>query len=151
MISIEQHIIHYLEGRCHFARSQEAETCFTMATLPRVNLRHLSHWPSQWNRLHLPHTLSLRPFYRGVGGWDNRSSSCTRDSARQPRNASVPTGSLGYDVYPATIHVTAIFISLVTETRPQQVWRTVTAIYARLAAQQLWRTVTANIFSLTHS
>ena len=26
-----------------------------MATLPRVN-RHLSHWSSQWNRLHLPHT-----------------------------------------------------------------------------------------------
>ena len=28
----------------------------TMATLPRVNLRHLLHWSSQWNRLHLPHT-----------------------------------------------------------------------------------------------
>ena len=27
-----------------------------MATLSRVNLRHLSHWSSQWNRLHLPHT-----------------------------------------------------------------------------------------------
>ena len=44
--------------------------------------------------------LSLRPFYRGVGGWDNRSSSCTRDST-QPRNANVSTGSLGCDVYPA--------------------------------------------------
>ena len=46
--------------------------------------------------------LSLRPFYSGVGGWDNRSCrSCTRDSARQPRDANVPNGSLGYDVYPA--------------------------------------------------
>ena len=44
--------------------------------------------------------LSQHPFYRGIGGCDNMSSSCMRDSARQPRNTNVPTGSLGYDVYP---------------------------------------------------
>ena len=92
--------------------------------------------------------LSLRPFYSGVGGWDNRSSSCTRDSARQPHNANVPTGSLGYDVYPTTVHVTDIFYSYLhqsrhrdsaTETRPQQVWRTVTDIYTRLTAETWWQ------------
>ena len=30
MISIEQHINHYLEGRDPFARSQEAATCFAL-------------------------------------------------------------------------------------------------------------------------
>ena len=62
-----------------------------MATLPRVDLRHLSHWPSQWNRLHLPHTY---PYVLLQGSW---SSSCTWNSARQPRDANVPNGSLDYD------------------------------------------------------
>ena len=43
--------------------------------------------------------LSLRPFYRVVSGWDNRSSSCARDSARPPRDANVSNISSGYDVY----------------------------------------------------
>ena len=45
--------------------------------------------------------LSLRSFYRVVGGWDNRSSSYTQDPARQPRDANVSNISSGYDVYPA--------------------------------------------------
>ena len=62
-------------------------------------------------------------------GWDNRSSSCTRDSARQPRDANVRTGSLDYDVYPAngtrdsTSQLSSFYTSSVTKTRPRQVFR----------------------------
>ena len=74
MTSIEQHINHYLEVgtnlrvpmKQHLASPGEE---VTMATLPRVNLRHLSHWSSQWNRLQLPHTYPYIHL-RGVGGWD---------------------------------------------------------------------------------
>ena len=49
----------------------------TMATLPRVNLRHLSHWSSQWNRLHLPHTYPYVLFTGElVGGTIDRAAVC---------------------------------------------------------------------------
>ena len=72
----------------------------TMATLPRVDLRHLSHWPSQWKRLHLPHSYPYVLFTGElVGGTIDRAATC--DSARQPCDANVSNASLGYDVYPA--------------------------------------------------
>ena len=106
MISIEQHFNHYLEGRYQFARSHEAASCFTWGRGNHGNSA-TGQPPApvtlieSVEQITLTTYLSLRPFYRGVGGWDNGSSSCTRDSARQPRDANVPTGSLGYDVYPA--------------------------------------------------
>ena len=60
----------------------------------------------QWNRLHLPHTYPWANSFPGpypyvlFSGDNNWSSSCTLDSARQPRDVNVPNGSLGYDVYP---------------------------------------------------
>ena len=47
----------------------------TMATLPRVNLPHLSHWSGQWNRLHLPH-IYLYLLFTGelVGGTIDRAA-----------------------------------------------------------------------------
>ena len=100
--------------------------------------------------------LSFRPFYKGVGGWDNRSSSCTRDSARELRNANVPTGSLGYDVYPATVHLTLRHSYLHQSRHRDSATANVTHRHSYLhqthgrdmvrailqAAQQLWRNVT---------
>ena len=175
MTSIEQHINHYLEVgtnlrvpmKQHLASPGEE---VTMATLPRVNLRHLSHWSSQWNRLQLPHTY---PYIHLQGSWwvgQIRSNSCMRGSARQPRNANVPNGSLGYDVYPAdgTRDTTSQLSSPVSSQRlghssmqhttqskcdaPSQLFTP----YSQprhgdsnsSAAQR--RTVTANTFSLSH-
>ena len=95
MNSIEQHINHYLEGRCHFARSQSAATCFAWGKRQPWQLCHgLTSSTCHTDRVSgIDSTyLSLRHFYRGDGGWDNGSSSCTRD---------VPIDLLGYDVYPA--------------------------------------------------
>ena len=105
------------------------------------------------------HVLILTFFLQGVGGWDNRSINCTRDSARQPRNANVPNGSLDYDVYPAngtrdatsqlsspvtsqsraTASLQAAIWLFNTERHPQHMWRTVTAIYTRFKAETWWK------------
>ena len=114
----------------------------TMATLPRVNLRHLSHWSSQWNRLHLPHTYPYVLFTGElVGGTIDRSA--VRET--QYGNHATQLCPLAHWVMTyiqqryTWRNVTAIFTSLVTETRPQQMWRTVTAIYTRLTAETWWQ------------
>ena len=93
-------------------------------------------------------------------------------SARQPRDTNVPNGSCivlrmsANGTRDATSQLSLLvssrrlghgkssggYDSSMQHATPQQMWRTVTAIYTRLTAetwwQQLWRTVTANIISL---
>ena len=92
--------------------------------------------------------------------------------ARQPLNANVPTGSLGYDVYPwanGTRDATSQLSSPVSSQRlghskcdaPSQLFTpdsqprhggsNSSGGSAIVTHHHMWRTLTANIFSLTHS
>ena len=65
----------------------------TMATLPRVNLQHLSHRSSQRNRLHLPHTYPYLLFTGElVGGTIDRAA--VRET--QPGNHATQMCSLAH-------------------------------------------------------
>ena len=166
-------LISYLESIVPIYASQRSSILLrlgeevTTAALPRpVNLRHLWHWTSRWNRLHLPHAYPY-PYvlFTGelVGGTLNRAA------VRETRHGNHATQMCTLAHWATTYIQQTVHVTLRhrypqhsrPKTRPQQMWRTVTAIYTRLsrdmvaailqAAQQLWRTVTANIFSLTHS
>ena len=107
-----------------------------------ATLRHLSHWSTHWNRLHLPHTYPYVLFTgEFVGGTIDRAA------VRETEHGNHATQLCPLTHWATTYmqqwytwrNVTAIFTNLVTETRPQQMWRNVTAIYTRLTAETWWQ------------
>ena len=137
----------------------------TMATLPRVNLRHLSHWSSQWNRLHLPHTYPYVLFTGElVGGTMDRAA--VRETQHGTHATQMcPLSHWATTYIQQTVYVTQRHSYLHQSRHRDSATANVTHRHSYLrqthsrdmvaailqAAQQLWRTVTANIFSLTHS
>ena len=112
-----------------------------MATLPPPNLRHLSHWSSQWNRLHILILTSLLQGSWWVGQWIEQLYArlhATATTRRKCAHCLIGLRRISRKRY-TWRNVTAIFTSLVTETWPQQMWRTVTAIYTRLPAETWWQ------------
>ena len=114
-----------------------------MATLPRVNFRHLSHWSSQWNRLHFPNTYPYVLFTGELMGGTIDRAAAVRET--QHGNHAMQMCPLAH--WATTYiqqrytwrNVTAIFTSLITETQPQQMGCTVTASYTRLTAKTWWQ------------
>ena len=132
-------------GSSNFLRLGEeasATNHVTMATLPRVNLRHLSHWSSQWNRLHLPHTYPYVLFTGElVGGTMDRAA--VRETQHGNHATQMwPLAHWAMTYIQQTVHVTQRH-SYLHQSRhrdsSQQMWRTVTAIYTRLPAETWWQ------------
>ena len=129
----------------------------TMATLPPVNLRHLSHWSSQWNRLHLPHTY---PYVLFTGEFVGRTMD--RAAVRETQHSNhatqmCPLAHWATTYIHQTVHVTQRHSYLHQSRHRDSATANVTHHHSYLqtpsrdmvaailqAAQQLWRTVTCD-------